>query len=430
LIPKLRLSIAFLARNEIWIVAAAVAASVASTRMLPVTVGLALLYWPIRRLASGRFGCRTPLDWGIGLLVLMLPVTLWATPLPASTLTDVLLLCSGVLFFYATVNWAEDEKRLRWLVLGAVLVGLALALVATVSVNWSENKLNFIPAAIYKYFATLSTDTIQPNVMAGYLVILLSLAAALLLFAWGLLHRGLRLGLLFSCLFSLAILVLTKSRGAWMGFGAVILLLVALRWRRGWLLLPAFLLVAIAILSLIGSGPVLDALATSGTVSSGAVRVEIWSRAVYMIRDFSITGIGMGTFGNLADALYPFFLVAPGSIPSAHNLYLQVAVDLGIPGLIAWLAIFGLVANCAWMVYRRGRILQDVWVMALGAGLLASQLALAVHGLTDTVTWGLVRPAPLVWGLWGLIVASWNLYVHPHGATPLLRVETDTPQVE
>jgi putative inorganic carbon (HCO3(-)) transporter len=418
LTSKIRLGIRFLAQNEIFIVGAAVAASVASTRLLPLMVGVAMLFWPLRRLAFGRFGRRTPLDWCIGLMVLMLPINLWATSILVPTLTDVLLLCSGILFFYATVNWTSNEERLRWLAFGAVLVGLALALVAIVSVDWFVNKLNFIPADLYAHFTTPFADAIHPNVMAGYLVILLLVDVALLLFAWVLLSRVLRLGLAFAFLFILAILILTKSRGAWMGFAAAVLLLAALRWRRGWLLLPAFLLASIAVLALAGIRPVLDVLATSGTVSGVDMRVEIWSRALFMIKDFPFTGIGMGVFGNLADALYPFTLAPPGSVPSAHNIFLQVAVDLGIPGLIVWLAVFGLVANCAWQVYRHGRSSGDAWVMALGAGLLASQLALAVHGLTDTVTWGLVRPAPLVWGLWGLVVASWNLYVRPAGETP------------
>jgi putative inorganic carbon (HCO3(-)) transporter len=423
LTQKFRLGIIFLAQNEIWIVLAAVAASIAFTGLLPVTVCVVVLFWPLRRLAFGRFGRPTPLDWGVGLLVLMLPVTLWATPLMDTTLPQALRLGTGILLFYAMANWANDVRRLRLLALGTALVGLALALVAIVSVDWFVNKLSFIPATLYAHFTTLFADTIQPNVMAGYLVILLPVPAALLVFAWGHFRRPFRLGLTLASLFILAILFLTKSRGAWMGFAAAVLLLAVLRWRRGWLLLPAFLLVSIAALVLLGSGPVLDALATSGTVNGVAGRIEIWSRAIYMIRDFSFTGIGMGTFGNLADALYPFLLAAPGSIPHAHNLFLQVAVDLGIPGLIAWLAIFGLVANCAWAVYRRGRRLQDAWIMALGAGLLGSQLALAVHGLTDAVTWGMVRPAPLVWALWGLAVASWNLYVHPESdsITPPVR---------
>jgi putative inorganic carbon (HCO3(-)) transporter len=427
---KLKAGITFLAQNEIWIVGAGLAASVAFTRLLPAAVDLALLFWPLRRLALGHFGRHTPLDWGVGLLVLMLPVTLWATPLPGTTLPQVLRLGSGILFFYAVVNWAGDGRRLRWLVLGTALVGLALALIATVSVDWSGNKLAFIPEALYAHFTTLFADTIQPNVMAGYLVITLPVTAALLLFDWGQLRRRLHIGLSLALLLMSFILFLTKSRGAWMGFGALVLLLAALRWRGGWLLLPAGLLAGIAVLALAGIGPTLEALATSSEVSGVAGRVEIWSRAIYMIQDFSITGIGMGTFGNLADALYPFFLAAPGSVPHAHNLFLQVAVDLGIPGLIAWLSIFGIVTACAWGVYRRGRVLNDPWLMALGAGFLGSQLAMAVHGLTDAVAWGMVRPAPLVWGLWGLAVACWNLYARPEGETIPPPVETESLPVE
>ena len=61
----------------------------------------------------------------------------------------------------------------------------------------------------------------------------------------------------------------------------------------------------------------------------------------------------------------------------------------------------------SWQVYRRGRELGDAWVAGLGAGLLASQVALVVHGLVDAVAWGMVRPAPIVWAIWGMAVVAW-----------------------
>jgi putative inorganic carbon (HCO3(-)) transporter len=137
-------------------------------------------------------------------------------------------------------------------------------------------------------------------------------------------------------------------------------------------------------------------------------RTEIWSRALYMIQDFPFTGIGMGTFQPIATMLYPFFLADPNAqIPHAHNLFLQVAVDLGIPGLIAWLAILMLVIIAAWQVYRHGTATGNQWLAGLGAGLLCSQVALIVHGLTDAVTWG-TRPAIIVWAIWGLAMAARN----------------------
>ncbi len=129
------------------------------------------------------------------------------------------------------------------------------------------------------------------------------------------------------------------------------------------------------------------------------------SRALVM--NPSITGIGMGSFGDLADMLYPFFLSEPGSVPHAHNLYLQIAVDLGIPGLVCWLAILFVVIFTSWKLFKQGKELGDTWMAGLGAGLFASQIALVVHGLIDSVTWGMVRPAPLVWGIWGIAVVAW-----------------------
>ncbi|HEX6303159.1 MAG TPA: O-antigen ligase family protein, partial [Anaerolineales bacterium] len=124
-------------------------------------------------------------------------------------------------------------------------------------------------------------------------------------------------------------------------------------------------------------------------------------------------GIGMGSFMRVADTIYPFFLMGPGKIVHAHNLFLQVAVDLGIPGFIAWVSILLLVVVAAWQVYGQGRTENNHWISGIGAGLLGSQLALCIHGITDAVTWGLVRPAPLVWGLWGLSMAAWYVYVYP-----------------
>lgn len=102
-----------------------------------------------------------------------------------------------------------------------------------------------------------------------------------------------------------------------------------------------------------GSELLFDAATTDATFGGLEQRVEIWSRAIYMVQDFSFTGVGMGaSFGRVADLLYPFFLAPPGQIPHAHNLYLQVAVDLGIPGRPAWLAVLFTVMVAAWQVYR------------------------------------------------------------------------------
>lgn len=400
-----------LASTEIWLIVFLAATSVIFARALPLVVGIAGLFWVLRWLASGRPTVRTRADWAIALLVLMSLVSLWVTALPETTRPQVYRLLTGVALYYAIVNWATSITRLRLLVIGTMLAGLLLAVSAPVSVTWLDSgKLPFISHSLYAHFTPLVSDTVNPNVMAGALVILLPTPLAALLFGWQQLSKLTRGLAGVTALFMSGILILTQSRGGLMALAAVLLVMALLRWRRGWLLLLASAIPGAIALQLLGAGVVLNALTTNNSFGGIENRLEIWSRAWYMIQEFPFTGIGMGSFQEVTDMLYPLFL-SPSGIPHAHNLFLQVAVDLGIPGLIAWLAILMLVSTTAWQIYSYGRAVGDNWLAGLGAGLLCSQVALAVHGLTDAVTWGMVRTAVVVWALWGLAVAGWNARV-------------------
>jgi putative inorganic carbon (HCO3(-)) transporter len=125
-----------------------------------------------------------------------------------------------------------------------------------------------------------------------------------------------------------------------------------------------------------------------------------------IVQDFPLTGIGMGLFGQVAAWLYPFGPAGPEMVPHAHNLYLQIAVDLGLPGLIAWLLAAVNVLKAGWTLFSDGNYRSETWQQALGAAVLSSLAALLIHGLMDSVTWGMVRPAPLVWGIWGIAAAG------------------------
>jgi len=401
----LRKTVRALASAEIWLVSLFVVAGIVSARALPWTLVVAGVFWLVRWLAYGRPSIRTPADWSIVFLLLMIPVTLWATAQPETTRPLIYRLLVGVALYYTVVNWARTPARLRLLVVGVWVAGFFLALYGLVSVEWPTGKLPLVPSSVLNNLPSSISNTVNPNVMAGSLIVPLPVVLASWLFGWRDLNWPFRILAIVISLAMVGVLVVTQSRGAYLALAAVLGLLALLRWRRGWLLLLAFVVAVGIAVWLLGFSTVLDTLMYSGTLSGIDGRLEVWSRALYMIQDFPFTGIGMGLYGPVADLLYPFFLAGPGVIPHAHNLFLQVAVDLGIPGLIAWLSILMLVVAVAWRVYRRGRVAGDGWVAGLGAGLLGSQLALAVHGLTNAATWGEIRTAPITWGLWGLTMA-------------------------
>ncbi len=397
-----------LASCELWAVGLAVIAGVASERLLIPGLAVAAVFWPLRWLAYRRLSVRTAGDWAIGGLMLMIPVTLWVTALPESTRSQILRLLMGVALFYAAVNSADRRSQLGWLRISLTVVALGLALAAPFTTATLPSRFGFLSRGMARLPSLLS-EAVNPNVMAGILVVLAPLAIGALLFSWRRLGR-LELALMAAAaLVSLSVLPFTGSRSALISIAVALLLLVALRWRWGWVVIPLSATISGMIAWRAGAERV-SALFSSGSAVGGlSGRPEVWSRALYMIQDFPFTGVGMGLFKQVTDLLYPFFRISPDAdVAHAHNLALQVAVDLGLPGLIAWLALFGLASAGAWQVYRRGRMLGDAWWSGLGAGLLASQAALAVHGLTDAVTWG-TRPAMLVWAVWGLAMAAWTV---------------------
>lgn len=415
----------FISSLEIWVVSAVVALSIIKTELLPWTVLVALLFWPIRWIAYGRPSQRTPLDIGIVLLIIMIPVTLWATALPEKTTPQVYRLALGILFFYTIINWINYTKKLGWIISGIFLAGVGLAGMAIVSVQWATTKLSFVPAAIYQRFELLVADVVHPNVMAGNIVIIIPIGIAILLFSWKQLKWWQTTLLLTATLITTGVLILTQSRGALIGLGAALLIAVILRWRWGWIAIPLAGLGLTLLIYQVGMDTILDFISSGVSVEGVEGRVEIWSRAVYMIQDFSFTGVGMGSFMDVADLLYPFFLIAPGKIQHAHNLFLQVAVDLGIPGLIAWLSIlFGVIA-ASWQLYKFGKREKNNWATGLGVGLLGSQITLMIHGVMDAVTWGMIRPSPLVWGIWGTAIAAWLMIVSP--GMRAIKIEPEAP---
>ena len=187
-------------------------------------------------------------------------------------------------------------------------------------------------------------DTFNENVVSGALVVLLPFGVARGVLSW---RAGSRWGpkvlLAVIAAIPLGILAMSTSRGGYLATAAALLILLGLLWPQlsRWVI-PGVIIVALVAGTYIGWGVIADALMTGQATSGLAGRVEIWSRALMIIADFPFTGAGLGCFEPIVATLYPLFLAPQGTVAHAHNLYLQVAVDLGLPGLVAYLALLGI----------------------------------------------------------------------------------------
>jgi hypothetical protein len=305
---------------------------------------------------------------------------------------------------------------------------VAVAARGVVGTDWTTSKvplLSPMSRAVYPQLPALvrgvprAETGFHPNQVGGTLTLFVPLAAALLLHR--LRHRRLdpgwvlsTLGLAATLVVTASVAVLTQSRMTWFGLALSLggLGLVWGRWTR--VLVAVTAVAAVALVAVFGVEWItqpfgLQVTAALGERISWAGRAEIWRRAVRVIRDHPLTGIGFDTLFPVIHARYPTFLIRPGHDGThAHNFFLQVALDLGLPGLVAFLWLLG---AFGWMV---GRVYREVEgpahrpaYQALALGLLGGVAAQLVYGLADAIALG-QKPGVFLWAFLGVGAALWR----------------------
>jgi putative inorganic carbon (HCO3(-)) transporter len=392
---------AWLASIEIWLMSLVVGLSIISERFLVFCVILGVCFWFVRWIATGHPCLSTPIGAPVLVLLLILLISSFITPPFEVSLIEKLRLLTGILLFFSVINWATSPQRLSWMLWGTFGVAILLAISAILMVSW-VNKFRFLPALLPSSVISFLGEAVHPNVMAGILLLFIAGILAWFVFVWGQVSRLQRIELITVIFCMMIIFGLTQSRGALIALAIAVILLTLLRFKRSWILVVIGGVVAVTLIFQIGPEKIWRSVGVeTGGISTFNQREEIWLRAILIIRDFPLTGIGIGNFRSVTDYFYPFSSTLL-NVDHAHNLFLQIAIDLGLPGLITWLACWFTILGMAWQLYRKG----EGRLRALGAAILCSQTALGVHGLIDCVTWN-TRPAVIVWVIWGITVAAW-----------------------
>lgn len=385
----------------------------------PWIVAAAFLFWPVRWWLQGRVLPPTPVRFAALLFLLWVPLSIYVTTHPARTWEAISYLVLGVVAANALANLPFLQRSPLWIAWGLLLMGVGLSLIGPLVLTHSSLAEPVIDAIhmVAGPLASALGETINPNILANALVAILPIALALVL-RGGWSNRSLWRWLAGAAgLLMLVVIVLTESRGALLAVAVMVLLLLALRFPKLLWLLP-FLLLGGAALLMMGGVGALDLLteASNGSATSGiAERVELWQRGLYAIQDFPLTGIGHGTFNTVVPFLYPYFLIAPNAdLPDAHNLPIQVGVDMGVPGLILWLAMLVCLFVMMGSVLRNR---QNALLWALAAGVLVSYVGMLVTGIFGATNWG-VKPAFLPWVIGALAVLVHWQHIAAQRAVP------------
>lgn len=214
------------------------------------------------------------------------------------------------------------------------------------------------------------------NDMAAFLVYYPVIAFTIALFESRLIQKMIYGGIFGVSLFPL---ILSMSRGAYLGISIVIFFVAIARFR--WLL-PVIAIAAIsyqfwvpgAVQHRMESTVITSNETVGGRVpgphemernleESSALRVRIWRGAFRMIESYPVTGIGYNAF-QLAVPQYANMEWGM----DAHNMYLRVAAEMGLIALMVFLALFWVPFLSAWSVYRstKDRFMRG-WLLGLMA---------------------------------------------------------------
>ncbi len=157
-----------------------------------------------------------------------------------------------------------------------------------------------------------------------------------------------------------AVYLLFSKAGAF-AFALTTLTLCALNpryWRRWSILLGGFLSLALV---LIVRSPTMSTSLVAGLLRSHqdagiVMRQDVWRQTARMIRDHPVTGIGLGTYDDVAITRY-----GPPADPAffrlgwhAHNMFLHVLAETGSVGFLAWCYLWFTIVRFLLRRWREG----------------------------------------------------------------------------
>jgi O-antigen ligase len=371
-----------------------------------------------------RLWTRTPLDGYFLAFAGLCFLNIYAAPYTRGILMLGRPLQGMVLFAYCA-EYARTRGSMTGLlatsVLFTALAGTA-ALTATQWVDYKFDQFQFIlerlPVVNWNTMLPGAYVTFNPNEIGGALAWLCPLVGGIMIYCWRSRQR-LVVSLAVTGAFVLALtgLFLGQSRFSLAGVLVTMMILTVLlvpkgRWRYALLAVLGFLTVleVSIVLNLLPPG---EETGASGSTPTGSIsardegsfnkRFGLWESGLRIIGDYPLTGVGMSMYrDSRVREAYP----APGRDhpPHAHNEFIQVGTDLGLPGLIIY-AAWHIVAG--WMLFKTWEK-GDFGAKAVAAAVAGGLVAHGVYGMGDAITlWD--RFAFVYWWLLGLAGAGYVL---------------------
>lgn len=315
-----------------------------------ITLSVLLLTWMLRFLVRRDEIVGTPVDLPLVLLIgLAIASFVFGTAYAVTPeiTRQFLKLINSMLFFFTIVQIVRTRRDLEMvvkaLIVGGALAGAIGAILYHLPAAQASNLLRSLrpfgypTGEVLRYVedAGVRTTTLRaigtsvdPNVFGALLLVTGTLALAWLLAARGAARRWLAVAVL-AIVYAL---LLSLSRGSWVGFAVAVAVLGLAGYRRLFLVVPAVLLPAVVLFS-----------------GQLARYVEHFLKAVYA--QDQATGMRLGEYKDAINLIQqnPWLGVGFGAAPSGDlylgvsSTYLLIGEEMGITGLLVYLITLGTV---------------------------------------------------------------------------------------
>ncbi|MFA5524406.1 MAG: O-antigen ligase family protein [Tissierellales bacterium] len=214
----------------------------------------------------------------------------------------------------------------------------------------------------------------NPNLLAEYLIMIFPISLGLFLYNKSL---GKRVIFGISSIIMLITIGLTYSRGSWLGlaFGIVLFILLI-----DWKMLLGLIPLGIAGIFVLPPS-ILQRILTIGSLqdTSNLYRFNLWTNAIDIVRDFWFSGIGIGYIPFQEISHLYITNMAPYH---THNTYLQIAIEMGILGLLVFAAIIFISFKSAMKIVLNSK---ERYYKIFVAAYLASISGVLIHGIAEHI---------------------------------------------
>lgn len=289
---------------------------------------------------------------------------------------DLALHLGGLSFLFVITNSIKDKKTLNIIITVMVFSAFIVSLyglyqyVVGVEVEkaWVDVENN--PDISMRIFSVFG----NPNILAEYLIMTIPLSISLL---WISKKPHKKIMFFGMSLVMILCLVLTLSRGGWIGFAFSALVFILLIERRLLLSLIPLSLGAIYLLP----QSILNRILSIGNLhdSSNSLRIEIWKITGDIIKDHPIAGVGFG-YIPFKQTFETYIRTLPAY--HAHNTYLETAAEIGITGLVVFLFFLFILYKYAIVHLVKS---DDKYIRVMTAGALSGLAAVLAQGGVENI---------------------------------------------